>query len=117
LSARGAFSPQKDAMWADTSENPSGVTHESIHRGFNELRKIRPEEVRKIMGTWKEETLTRAMMLKYYGDVELPGTDETIIQKEINPARKLLKEFPETLERLERLAQEEIKNRKPMGPR
>lgn len=117
LSARGAFSPQKDSMWVDTSENPSATVHESIHRGFNELRKAKPGEVDKIRGPWKEETVTRALMLKYYGDVEIPGTDETIIQKQINPARELLKTYPDVLEKLERLAQEEIKNRKPMGPR
>ncbi len=117
LTARGAFSAQKDSMWADTSENPSAIVHESIHRGMNELRKAKPDEFQKIAGEWKEEILTRALMLKYYGDVEVPGTAETIVQKQINPARKVLEKAPDVLEKLERLAQEEIKNRKPMGPR
>ena len=116
LTARGAFNPQKDVKWAD-SENPSTIVHESIHRGMNELRKAKPDDFQKIAGEWKEEILTRALMLKYYGDVELAGMDETIIQKQINPARKVLEKAPDVLEKLERLAQEEIKNRKPMGPR
>jgi hypothetical protein len=84
---------------------------------MNELRKAKPDEFQKIAGEWKEEILTRALMLKYYGDVELAGMDETIIQKQINPARKVLEKAPDVLEKLERLAQEEVKNRKPMGPR
>ena len=116
LSARGAFSPSKDVMWADGSA-PSAIVHESIHRGMNELRKTKPEEFQKIAGEWKEEILTRALMLKYYGDVEVAGTDDTIVQKQINPARKVLEKAPDVLEKLERLAQEEVKHRKPMGPR
>ena len=116
LTIRGAFAPKQDIMWAD-GVAPSSIVHESIHRGMNELRKAKPDEFKKIAGDWEEEILSRALMLKYYGDVEVPGTDETIIQRQINPARKVLEKAPDVLEKLEQLAQEEIKTRKPMGPR
>jgi hypothetical protein len=116
LSARGAFSASKDVMWADGA-NPSAVVHESIHRGMNELRKANPDKFEKIRDGIKEEILTRALMLKYYGDVEVPGTDKTIVQSQIDPARRVLKTHSKIFDELEMMAQEEIKNRKPMGPR
>lgn len=63
----GAYSPKKDELYT-TGEYASTMVHESIHRGIQKLREAGrlPESATRV----DNETLTRAFMSKYYGDVE-----------------------------------------------
>lgn len=119
LTAAGAYAKSKDVAWVDGSSKSVAV-HESIHRGLNELRKaVGADEVRKAMTdkdghVWDEEILTRATMQRHFGDVE---TDEKSNPDQISRGKNLATRYGYVLDAVEKLAQEEIKKRKPMGPR
>jgi hypothetical protein len=74
LTVSGMYDPKDDRMWADM-KSPSAVVHESIHRGFEQLRKYAKEtgdtELAKLVPSGHEDELfTRAMMVKHFGAVE-----------------------------------------------
>lgn len=123
LTIAGAYSPKKDVIWADGSYESAPV-HESIHRGMEELRKSAGDEAvdnalkDKFGVKLSEEIVTRAMMLKHFGDVEkTEDPNAKAGNDQIERGRWILNNRPEVLDKLDKLAQEEIKKRKPMGPR
>lgn len=119
LTASGAYARSKDVAWIDGSSKSVAV-HESIHRGLNELRKsVGADKVREAMTdkdghVWDEEILTRATMQRHFGDVE---TEDKGNIDQISRGKNLATRYGYVLDAVEKLAQEEIKKRKPMGPR
>lgn len=123
LTIAGAYSPTKDVIWTDGAFESAPV-HESIHRGVEELRrKAGNEAVDKALTDkfgvkLSEEAVTRAMMVKHFGEVELNEDPTAKVGKEqVERGKWVLQNRPEVLDNLDKLAQEEIKKRKPMGPR
>jgi len=119
LTKEGFYKPSKDAMWY-YGKNQDSAVHESIHRGIQKLKDagMLPESFSK--SAMREETLTRLLMLKNFGDIEVqPNAD--LGNAQIDQARWWLKNYPyeanKITSELEAAAQEYIKKKNPKGPR
>lgn len=119
----GAFSPSQDKIWANVVKgNESSIVHESIHRGFDYLRKNSPE-AKEILSKMPEENLVRYMMYKTMGDPE--GKQGEIDAKQRQDAIDRFEKFQfgeypkwkDNLNRLEEIAAELHKEKRPRGPR
>lgn len=115
----GFYKPSKDAMWY-YGKNQDSVVHESIHRGVQKLKDagMLPESVAKSL--MPEETMTRLLMLKNFGDIEVqPGADDG--NEEVEKAKWWLKNYPDETNKLvsalEDAAQKYIAKKTPRGPR
>lgn len=109
----------------DPRNSGSTPTHEGIHRGIDELiySDYDPERAKKLerinprKNYDENEIAVRALMQKYYGDIESEGTvkgDPT----QVNQGTVYLMENMDFLNELERMAAAELKRRgRPMGPR
>ena len=110
----GAYDYGKDEVFT-TGKYDSTLVHESIHRGMKMLRdaKMLPHDTR----YENEELLTRAFMLKYYGDIE-KGRGE-VGDKQVEQGRSKLKTMEMTglLDKIEAAAAQYIATRTPRGPR
>jgi hypothetical protein len=125
LTHAGQYSPAKDRGWADM-RSPSAAVHESIHRGVELMRSKgliakTYEEAQKTdkpyISDEREETLVRAMMLRYFGNVEEGGGD--IAKKQVAEGRAALQQsgFNDLIDKLEAVAAKEIARNRPRGPR
>jgi len=99
--------------------DPSTMTHESMHRGIEQLIRKKDQEdatlVRekggiptlnedlKRAGSGEQEDIVRALMQKYYGDIETQGRHNSTL---VESGSKYLANNPEYLNRLELLAQQ-----------
>lgn len=125
--AVGLYNQQADHGWANES-SPTGMLHESIHRGLEFLRQNSPEANSIINSMPDEEYIVRWMMQKYAGNPE-PGEAAKaakvfgnkgvpIGQQQINRANMMFKHDPslnKKLVKLIRIAQQIIGKRG--GPR
>lgn len=116
----GFFSPQRDMIWMNAKEEyRSAAVHESIHRGFDILRKESPE-ARNILSTIPEELAVRYLMVKTMGDPEKGMGNLSDAQRgdaltyftKMDPTGRDRKK----LEMLEEIASEVFKNKRPKGP-
>lgn len=119
VSIEGFYKPSKDALWY-YGKNQDSIVHESFHRGVQKLKDegMLPESVAKSL--MPEETMTRLLMLKNFGDIEVqPGADDG--NEEVEKAKWWLKNYPDEANKLvsalETAAQEYIKKKTPRGPR
>ena len=114
LSVGGAYWPGTDTIFA-TGKNDSTLVHESIHRGVQKLRQagLLPEDAK----NYNEESLTRAFMLKYYGDIE-KGRG-ALADKQVDSARPMLSDRRgmKMLDALEAAAAQYAAQITPRGPR
>lgn len=114
LTLGGTYEPEKDEIFT-TGKYDSTFVHESIHRGLQKLREagVLPKNADK----YNEERLTRAFMLKYYGDVE-KGRGE-ISDKQMETGRAILTNPYDTkmLDEIEAAAAQFIAQQTPRGPR
>lgn len=114
LTLGGSYSPKEDRIFT-TGKFDSTFVHESIHRGIAKLRKagLLPKEAR----LYNEEMLTRAFMLKYYGNIE-EGRGE-IGDSQVRMGRNTLenKFNRKMLSDLEDAAAQYIAQQRPRGPR
>ena len=96
-------------MWFEGAK-PEALVHESFHRGIQRLRDANaiPKNIWMRGG---EETVVRALMQKYHGEIEFPWGTES----QLRAGQKLLKEHPEVLEGFEVAAMRVLG--KKMGPR
>lgn len=110
----------------DPRNSGSTPTHEGMHRGIDQLlyanyddpkKSKKLERVNARKNYDENEIAVRALMQKYYGDIESEGTlkgDPT----QINQGTVYLMENMDFLNELEQMAAEELKRRgRPMGPR
>jgi hypothetical protein len=147
LTHGGMYSRDQDRTWVNVegSDIPSSATHEAIHRGLykvaekepwmNEVQKAQADEARKLLKELPgQEDIVRYTMAEKLGDPELdtgPISNEQR-QSALNKFRQRSYYFgasggrapmPEDisaegkLRRLEELAAEQRKNRRPGGPR
>lgn len=119
LTKEGFYKPSEDSIWY-YGKNQDTAVHESIHRGVKKLKDagMLPESFSK--SAMSEETLTRLLMLKNFGDIEVqPNAD--LGNEQIEQARWWLKNYPREADRittdLEKAAQEYAKKKTPRGPR
>lgn len=114
LTLGGTYSPSKDEIFT-TGQADSTFVHESIHRGMKKLREagVLPKNADK----YSEERLTRAFMLKYYGDVE-KGRGR-LGDKQVEAGRAILTNSRDTkvLDEIEAAAAQYIAQQTPRGPR
>jgi hypothetical protein len=117
----GFFVPGQDMMWA-TARHPSAIAHESLHRGLDKLRKadvLSPEE--RFFLDKDEESIVRYIMAKQMGNPE-PGAGE-FGDAQIKTAVDLFEKgivgsrYKKMLADIEGKAAEQIKQRRPGGPR
>lgn len=120
LTVGGAYDPETNKVWMNIEKGvkPSTVVHESIHRGLAELRKEVPE-ARKLIATLpNEEYVVRYMMATKMGNPE-EGRG-SIADEQRSKALALFKldpKYVETVDKIEELAAEYRKNKRPGGPR
>jgi len=120
--AAGFFLPETDSMWVNAlEENKSTVVHESIHRGMKYL-KDHSEEARKLISDLgNEEYVTRYLMYKTMGDPEKGRGDISDRQRQIGidlfEKMGTSRTDQKRLERLEAIAAELWKERRPRGPK
>lgn len=119
----GMYDSEIDKAYANlTNDTPSVIAHESTHRGFKKLRELHPQEVTKAFDTLpNEEYVVRWLMNQRTGDPEKTTGSAGLEQREkgikymTNPV--LQEQRKAALDKLEYLASEAIKNRRPGGPR
>ncbi len=121
LNVGGLYNPRQDMIWYDKQNNPSAIVHESMHRGFEQLRKnnMLPEEANKI----PEEHLVRALMMKNFGQVEMPrnpvswdlNSPRNTGLRQLDVGRQLM-DSP-LLDQLEQSAAQLYAKKRPGGPR
>lgn len=125
LTFGGAYNKASDKIWADMGENnatPFYLVHESIHRGFNLLSQKYPE-VKKLMEELpSEEYAVRYLMYKMAGDPEKGGGDAGDKQRaaalmffDDHPSRS--KGYRDALDKILKIAADEIGKRTPSGGR
>jgi hypothetical protein len=120
----GATKPESGRMLLDR-RTPAAASHEAVH---NSLRRLKdssrvPEGIRRTLeDPATHEQIARSTMLRNFGDVEhleeaQQGLNEP--HPQIEEARELLGDPKWTafLDYLERLAQQEVAQRRPGGPR
>jgi hypothetical protein len=114
LTLGGTYSSKRDEIFA-TGKYDSTFAHESIHRGIAKLRNA--GLLPKVAGGYNEEMLTRAFMLKYYGNIE-EGRG-SIGDSEVRMGRSTLenKFNRHMLDELEQAAADYIAKQRPRGPR
>ena len=114
LTLGGTYEPGKDEIFT-TGRYDSTFVHESIHRGLQKLRAagVLPKNAAK----YNEERLTRAFMLKYYGDVEKGRGNAS--DKQMEAGRAILTNPYDTkiLDEIEAAAAQFIAQQTPRGPR
>lgn len=103
----GAYDPTMDQIWVDMQRDYA-IPHESMHRGLEKLRQagLYPSNLP------DEEYLVRALMQRYFGNVE--GGHENS-DKQIAEARRVVN--PGMLDQLERIAGDYRAKQSPRGPR
>lgn len=111
LTLGGTYEPGKDEIFT-TGQYDSTFVHESIHRGIQKLREA--GALPKSANKYSEEGLTRAFMLRYYGDVE-KGRGE-LSDKQVENGRALARET-KLLDELEAAAAQYAAQQTPRGPR
>jgi hypothetical protein len=119
----GAFSKDQDRIFVnvdgDREEAPSTIVHESIHRGLEELRKKSPEARELMRDLPREELLVRYIMAKTMGDPE-HGTGDVADQQRKSALYEWDNNsfiYNKAFKRLETIAAELHKDRRPGGPR
>ena len=114
LTLGGAYTPSSDEIFT-TGKYDSTFVHESIHRGIEKLRAagVLPKAADK----YDEERLTRAFMVKYYGDVEKGRGD--VSDKHVESGRAFLTNPHDSkvLDEIETAASQYIAKQRPRGPR
>jgi hypothetical protein len=114
LTLGGTYTPSTDEIFT-TGKYDSTYVHESIHRGIEKLRAagVLPKEANK----YDEERLTRAFMLKYYGDVEKGRGD--VSDRHVESGRAFLSNPRDSkvLDEIENAAAQYIAKQTPRGPR
>lgn len=114
LTLGGTYTPSNDEIFT-TGKYDSTFVHESIHRGLEKLRAAGafPKSAR----PYDEERLTRALMLRYYGDVE-KGRG-AMSDKQVEESRGLLSNPYDSkiLSEVEDAAAKYIAQQRPRGPR
>lgn len=89
LSIAGMYSAKHDIIWTDTTYGVSTPVHESIHRGIRKLVEAGSVEAKEL-AKFSEETVTRAIMLRHFGEIEMiDGAD--LNNKQVQDAAKALK--------------------------
>jgi len=117
----GIYDPKRDRIWASVGgEDQSSPTHEAIHRGIRKLRDAGHK-----LEKSDEEYMVRAMMQKFYGDVELEGgeplgesSDEEGGRRQMAVAKENYRDNPRfrnRLNELEKAAAEEVRKKRPYG--
>lgn len=119
LTALGVYNKRLDRLWAHM-DSPDTVAHEAMHRAFEIIRKEEPEKAKELFNDNFEETYVRGLMHKHFGDIELKTSDGEVNKKQSEAGLKFFKDNPgaaERIEKVEALAADILKRRKPMGPR
>lgn len=87
LNYGGAHLASVDHIWTDTAVGISTPVHESIHRGIAKLKRAGSKEANEL-SRYDNEMVTRAIMLRHFGDLEEhSGSDP----EQIKEAAKMLK--------------------------
>lgn len=127
----GAYGRNTDVIYADENNYIGTMTHESIHRSINLIKKTyaadTPEgkEIRYAISQLPdEETTTRYLNYKFGGDVESTDSGEVGQQQRLQGINSFVggdgKEFTyraDALETLEKYAAKLMAKRRPGGPR
>lgn len=112
LTINGFYDPNKDQFWSDTKVE-GNLVHESFHRGLEILRE---QGIKIPISRNAEEYLVRALMDKYFPDLEYSRPSAGRAAKEqIEVARRMKDQLP--LDEIENLAAQYIAKKRPMGPR
>ena len=90
LNIAGMYSPKHDLIWAEVASGVATPVHESIHRGIQKLRAAGSEEA-KVLSGYQEEMVTRAIMIRHFGDLERFEA-ESLNDKQMQEAVKALKD-------------------------
>jgi hypothetical protein len=123
LDKEGNEIPDTEGIYANLTD-PSVLVHESIHRGVKLLEK-NPEAQKwldKLPGEGSHEMLVRYMMVKHGGDPEVFAPsgkkDEQRMQAmEIFENKHFGKQRVEAMNKLMEIAAEEVRKKRPGGPR
>ena len=113
-SVSGAYAPEVDKIWTQAEGAASNPVHESMHRGFDILRKSEPKSP-DIPSSGSEERVVRELMANTYGNVEEKRNPEAVK----NARDYLENNYSERqrLSKIEKMAADLIAKRHPAGPR
>lgn len=110
LNVGGLYTPDTDTMWYDKQRYPNSVVHESMHRGFQQLRNA--DMLPSVVNGNNEEYLVRALMQKHFGDLEAKSGSDA---GQIATSTPLV--HHPILDTIENAAADLYAKRKPGGPR
>lgn len=116
----GFFDPRNKQIWQNQS-SPNTIIHESIHRGIDKLEET--GEYRKLAQSFEvplngktNETVTRALMYKHFGDVESERSGGNRNQQ-MNDGRVFAMKHGDFLNALEERASQFLAQRQTKGPK
>ena len=116
----GLYGPKQDAIYSNLA-GPGTLVHESIHRGLQMLRAKHPELAETFKNLPPEELVVRYMMVKYAGDVEASTGEAGLAQRKaaIEAFDKSLwgTTYKNNVEKLLRVAERDVAEKRPGGPR
>ena len=118
ININGSYTPSSDEIWT-SGQYDSTIVHESVHRALEKLRKANmmpPLPGRDFAKVDLDgETVTRAFMAKYFGDIEKGRGEKS--DEQVTRGQRILKEYGDYLSKIEESAAKLIAKERPRGPR